>query len=290
MFPQQNVTGFSIVLWSRLHLVVQDPRILRGVLIMIIFNGIVLHTPIVVFEFGLMSQHRERFLEPMEIMERIQQTVFTMQEVIISSLYIFHTVRFLNAGFATRTRKVVALLIAVQVLAISLDAGLTTFDFMNMFTLKCTLHPFVYSVKLKLEFIVLNQLLSIVKRGLTRGLQCITVSNPTPDGPGGSAKGLDLSGMLNDTKTSSVSNADVEEVRFANPVRFSTRGSLADVEAAEWQAHVEGIPIKCVHNVSMTSEAGTSRSLESAHGQDDDEENLRDVFGRPDEDRAEQGK
>jgi len=279
-----NVTGFSVVLWSRLHLVVQDPRILRGVLIMIVINGLVLHTPIVVFEFGLMSRHRERFLQPMEIMERIQQTVFTLQEVIISGLYIFHTVRFLDAGFATRTRKVVALLISVQVLAISMDAGLTTFDFMNMFTLKCTLHPFVYSVKLKLEFIVLNQLLSIVKRGLTKGLQRITISDAcAPDGAcsGKGGKGLDNSGTLSETKTSS--NTDVEEVRFANPVRFSTRGSLADVEAAEWQAHVEGI--KCVHGVALTS-TGASRSFKSAHGEVDDEENLGDVVGRPDEARV----
>lgn len=278
-----NVTGFSVVLWSRLHLVVSDPRILRGVLIMIIVNGLVLHTPIVVFEFGLMSRHRERFLQPMEIMERIQQAVFTLQEVIIGGLYIFHTVRFLDAGFATRTRKVVALLISVQVLAISLDAGLTTFDFMNMFTLKCTLHPFVYSVKLKLEFIVLNQLLSIVKRGLTQGLQRITISDAcTPDGAcgGNSGKGLDNSGTLSETKTMS-SNADIE--RFANPVRFSTRGSLADVEAAEWQAHVEGI--KCVHHAALTS-GGTSRSFKSTRGEDEDEDNLGDVVGRPDEGRA----
>jgi len=31
---------------------------------------------------------------------------------------------------------------------------------------QCTVHPFVYSVKLKLEFIVLNQLLTLVKRGM----------------------------------------------------------------------------------------------------------------------------
>lgn len=269
-----NVTGFSVVLWSRLHLVVRDPRILRGVLIMIVINGLVLHTPVVVFEFGLMSRHRERFLQPMEVVERIQQAVFTLQEIIISGLYIFHTVRFLDAGFATRTRKVVALLISVQILAISLDAGLTTFDFMNMFTLKCTLHPFVYSVKLKLEFIVLNQLLSIVKRGLTQGLQRITISDAcAPDGAcgGNSGKGLDNSGALSETKTTS-SNPDI--------VRFSTRGSLADVEAAEWQAHIEGI--RCVHHAALPS-GGASRSLQSTRGDDDDEENLGDVVGRPDE-------
>jgi hypothetical protein len=127
-----NVTGFSIVLWSRLHLVVRSPRVLRAVLIMIIVDAILLHTPVVVFEFGLMSKHHHIYIYPMEVMERIQQTIFSLQETIISSLYIYHTFRFLNAGYASHTRKVIGLLVCVQALVIALDAGLTTFDFHNM--------------------------------------------------------------------------------------------------------------------------------------------------------------
>ncbi|KAF2730247.1 hypothetical protein EJ04DRAFT_400110, partial [Polyplosphaeria fusca] len=160
-----NVTGFSVVLWSRLHLIVNNPRILKAVLAMIIFDGICLHTPVVVFEFGLISKHHSTFMYPMEIMERIQQTIFTLQETIISGLYMFYTVRFLNDGYASHTRKVIRMLVCVQALVILFDGGLTAFDYKNMFTLKCTLHPFVYALKLKLEFIVLNQLLSIARKG-----------------------------------------------------------------------------------------------------------------------------
>lgn len=163
-----NVTGFSIVLWSRLHLVVNDPRILRSVLIMILVNGLLMHTPIIVFEFGLISKHHASYMRPMEIMERVQQTVFTLQESIISIIYIFHTYRFLNSGYAMHTRKVVRLLVLVQVGVIAFDGGLTAFDYKNMFTLKCTIHPFVYALKLKLEFIVLNQLLALVRNGLQK--------------------------------------------------------------------------------------------------------------------------
>jgi hypothetical protein len=163
-----NVTGFSIVLWSRLHLVVDDPRILRGVLVMILVNGLLMHVPIIVFEFGLISRHHVAYMRPMEVMERVQQTVFTVQESIISILYIFHTYRFLNSGYATHTRKVVRLLVLVQAGVIALDGGLTAFDYKNMFTLKCTIHPFVYALKLKLEFIVLNQLLALVRHGLRK--------------------------------------------------------------------------------------------------------------------------
>lgn len=173
-----NVSGFSIVLWSRLHLVVSDPRILRAVLIMIMTNGIVCHTPVVVFEFGLMSQQHSTYYLPMQIMERLQQTSFTLQETIISSLYIYHTFRFLSAGYATHTRKVISLLLCVQVTVVALDAMLTVFDYTDKFTLKCTIHPFIYSIKLKLEFIVLNQLQTLVKHGLAPGLSL--GSNITP--------------------------------------------------------------------------------------------------------------
>jgi hypothetical protein len=58
------------------------------------------------------------------------------------------------------------LLIFAQVLAILFDIVLVTVDWNNMFTLKVVIHPFAYAVKLKMEFIVLNQLLALIKHGL----------------------------------------------------------------------------------------------------------------------------
>lgn len=165
-----NVTGFAIVLWSRLHLVVNQHRILKYLLIMILVNGLLWHTPVVVFEFGLMTGKHATYYRLMQIFERIQQTIFTLQETILSSLYIYHTIRFLNIGYPMHTRKVMGLLLCVQVLVVALDAMLTAFDFIDWFTLKCTVHPFIYAIKLKLEFIVLNQLQTLVKRGFTPGL------------------------------------------------------------------------------------------------------------------------
>ena len=137
-----NVTGFSIVLWSRLHLVVNNPKILKAILIMVLINGLLCHTPIVVFEFGLRTANHAAYYRPMQIMERIQQTVFTLQECVISGLYIYHTKRFLNIGYPMHTRKVIGLLLCVQVLVVALDATLTGFDYSDMFTLKCTIRKF----------------------------------------------------------------------------------------------------------------------------------------------------
>lgn len=177
-----NVTGFAVVLWSRLHLVVNSERLLKVVLCVILVNGVICHVPIIVCEFGLISSNREPYYEVMKIYEKIQQTIFTVQETAISSMYIYFTARFLNNGYAMQTRKVVSLLVVVQVTVVALDILLTVIDFNDMFTLKCTIHPFVYSVKLKLEFIVLNQLQQIVKRGLAPGLNLRTLSSTDESG------------------------------------------------------------------------------------------------------------
>jgi len=267
-----NVTGFSVVLWSRLHLVVYNPRILRLVLLMIVINAICLHTPIVIFEFGLISRIRDQVLHPMEVMERVQQTIFTCQETIISCLYIYHTAKFLDVGIASHTRKVVALLMAVQILVISLDAGLTTFDYTNMFTLKCTVHPFVYSVKLKLEFIVLNQLLNIVKNGLGPGIRNRDLNFPTFVGPSG-APGSVIPPRDGNQHLKSPANQSVDFITRAIVV---TEGPKSISSAS--------------YDKQMTQSG--ERSLSSSHGAstsgsssvETDEHNLKDVIGKPDED------
>jgi hypothetical protein len=170
-----NVTGFSLVLYSRLHLVVRDRRILRSVLAMIITDAILFHTPIIIFDFGISSPHPMIWVKPMQVMERIQVTGFAIQETIISSLYIWATSKFLKDTYTKQTHRVMLLLIFAQVVAVLFDIALITVDWDNMFTLKVTIHPFVYAVKLKIEFIVLNQLLALIKHGLAPG------SIPGPD-------------------------------------------------------------------------------------------------------------
>jgi hypothetical protein len=159
-----NVTGFSMVLWSRLHLVINDARILRGVLWMILVNGTLCLGATSIFEFGLNnSKYRSTFYPATNIIERTQQTIFTAQEMIISFIYIYHTARFLRSGYAMHTRKVIGLLLCVQVLAITLDAVLIATVYMDKLILRCMVHPFFYTVKLKLEFIVLNQLQNLLR-------------------------------------------------------------------------------------------------------------------------------
>jgi hypothetical protein len=133
---------------------------------MIITDAFLLHTPIIIFDFGISSPHPNMWLMPMYIMEKIQVTWFFVQETVISLLYIYHTRDFLKDTYTHQTHRVMELLITAQILAILFDVALVTVDWNNMFTLKVSIHPFVYAVKLKMEFIVLNQLLALIKHGV----------------------------------------------------------------------------------------------------------------------------
>jgi hypothetical protein len=179
-----NVTGFSFVLYSRLNLVVRNRKILRAVLVMIITDAFLLHTPIIIFDFGISSPHPDIWFMPMYIMEKIQVTWFSVQETIISLLYIYHTRDFLKDTYTHQTHRVMQLLMTAQVLAILFDVALVTVDWNNMFTLKVTIHPFVYAVKLKMEFIVLNQLLALIKHGVApRSFPAPDEESPDTSGP-----------------------------------------------------------------------------------------------------------
>ena len=75
-----TVSGQSIVLYSRLHLIDRDQRHLRYVLAMIITNGVILHSATTVMVFGANSiDNPGRFDRPYSIMEKVQVTIFFVQ-------------------------------------------------------------------------------------------------------------------------------------------------------------------------------------------------------------------
>jgi hypothetical protein len=158
-----DTTGFAVVLYSRLHLVVYSRKTLHLVLAMIVIDAVLFHTPMVIFLMGL-SMHKDwdPYVTPFEY---TQVVGFSIQETVISCIYIRKTAKFLKAGYSTRARKVMTMLIAVQVLVVLMDIALLVIDCIGMFTLKAVLHPFAYGIKLKIEFAVLNLLLNFVKHG-----------------------------------------------------------------------------------------------------------------------------
>ncbi|CAG8902928.1 unnamed protein product [Penicillium egyptiacum] len=159
------VTGQSVVLYSRLHLVTNYDRYSRWVLGMIIFNFCALHIPTTVLFLGI-NRDVESFVGPFDIYERVQLAGFAAQETIISGLYIWETMTSLRLVLAMKGRqgqRVVMNLIIVNTLAVLLDAALLTTEYTNHFDVQTTFKPVAYSIKLMLEFTVLNSLLVVIR-------------------------------------------------------------------------------------------------------------------------------
>ncbi|KAH6715666.1 hypothetical protein BKA61DRAFT_733566 [Leptodontidium sp. MPI-SDFR-AT-0119] len=163
------VTGQSLVLYSRLHLVMHDNRKIKWVLYMIIIDVFLFHVPTTVLTFGANSSKAYLYTVPYSVMEKIQITAFCIQEFIISGLYVFHTRKILKTSAIFRksnTRTVMQHLIFVNVLIILMDFTLLGTEFANHYEIETTYKSALYSIKLKLEFAVLNQLLSLTRSSL----------------------------------------------------------------------------------------------------------------------------
>lgn len=162
------VTGQAVVLYSRLNLVVQDPRVLKRVLAMIIVDAICLHIPTTVLTYGSNFSSNPIFLNGYSVMERIELTGFCLQEFIISGLYIKATVKLLKMDSQTsdspkRGLTIMYQLLGINFLIIMLDVVLIVVEYLSYFVIQTTLKCLVYSIKLKLEFAVLGRLVFIVR-------------------------------------------------------------------------------------------------------------------------------
>lgn len=159
------VTGQSIVLYSRLHLVLDNHRILRRVLTMIIVDAVCLHLPTTVLTYGsnLAGENRvQTYINGYNVMEKIQMTGFCLQEFIISGLYIWETVRMIRLDMDRTKRKIQYQLITINLLIIIMDVGLLVAEYRDYYIMETMLKGAVYSIKLKLEFAVLGKLIHLV--------------------------------------------------------------------------------------------------------------------------------
>ncbi|KAL4778106.1 hypothetical protein BJX76DRAFT_366721 [Aspergillus varians] len=169
------VTGQSLVLYSRLHLIVRRRAILLFVLTMIIVNAIILHIPTIILCYGANSVAYERFAVPYAIYERIQVTVFSIQEAIISGLYLFAMGKMFYLGGTVSEmhglagRRLMIHLVYMNVAVILLDAAIVILQYTGRYASQTAAKGLIYSVKLKLEFNILNRLVDVARRASDPG-------------------------------------------------------------------------------------------------------------------------
>ncbi|KAL2820310.1 hypothetical protein BJX63DRAFT_444596 [Aspergillus granulosus] len=182
------VTGQSLVLYSRLNLIVRRRLVLRFVLAMIITNAILLHIPTMILCYGANSVLYRRFSIPYAIYERIQVTIFFIQEAVISGIYMYEMCRLFYIGgplgdrHGEAGRQLMLNLIYMNIIVILLDVAIIVLQFRGRYASQTAVKGFIYSVKLKLEFNILNRLVELAQRshnqwGSSRGLQ----NGTTPD-------------------------------------------------------------------------------------------------------------
>ncbi|KAI5460834.1 hypothetical protein BGZ63DRAFT_464859 [Mariannaea sp. PMI_226] len=161
------VTGQSVALYSRLHLVVYDRRIVRGVLYLIIFLAVTCHLPLTIIIFILnTTTQSQTALKVYKVYEPLQLTLFSIQEAIISILYMvfaFQVLRPIEEVRGPKIKTILRQLIVINVLVIILDITLIALQFAGYDEVQHFYKAAVYSIKLKLEFTILNQLLKITK-------------------------------------------------------------------------------------------------------------------------------
>ncbi|KAI1338917.1 integral membrane protein [Xylariaceae sp. FL0016] len=171
------VVPHSWVLYSRLHLLMHESERLKWIMAVLIFTSVVFTVPTVVI--GILAQLTPAHKGLYNIWDRIQLTVFFVQETLLSALYIYQTRKHLRSTTLlvkssqfldssdrseTESKSVLHHLIYTNILVIILDIALLGIQYADQFYLQGAFKPCVYGVKLKLEFVILNRLVKSVRR------------------------------------------------------------------------------------------------------------------------------
>ena len=158
-----------LVLYSRLHLVNQNRKLQRWVLVMIVTVAslmIIPTWPLVWQAYNPYNQHLSALYSPREaIVDRCTQLGYTIAEAIVSGIYIWSLAKLLNLKSSVRQRRVMTDLIYVNIIAVCLDLLTVVLVFLNQTGISHPIQTFSYILKLKLEFMVLNQLMAVAARG-----------------------------------------------------------------------------------------------------------------------------
>ena len=131
---------------------------------MIIVNAITMVVPITVLLFGAVSPHAKHFTAGYEVMERIQLIVFAVQECIISSFYVFETIKMLRLRPPeARHRRILTQLLIINVVILVLDVAVVGTEYAGYYAVQVTFKPVAYSIKFKLEYAILGRLIQVAK-------------------------------------------------------------------------------------------------------------------------------
>ena len=160
-----------LVLYSRLHLVNQSPTVRRFVFIVIVSTIFTCTIPtwVVVWPAYDTNPKVSSPWSPRDaIVERYTQIYYIIVEAIVSGVYIRSLLGLLYLKSSVRQRRVMIDLIYANIIILAFDLLTVILVYLNQLGLSHPIQSFSYMFKLRLEFLVLNQLMSVAARGLNR--------------------------------------------------------------------------------------------------------------------------
>lgn len=187
------ITGQSIVLYSRLHLISRSQSKDRWILVMIMIDLLVIQVGATTLYAGSQSAHPDTYLAIYKVWERFQVTAFFVQECIISGLYIYRTYLLMQNSSAFRTsdaRRMLNHLVLVNILVIALDVTILSFQYAGLYDIQTSWKTLAYSVKLKFEFYILNRLVELTKNGLNNAGRSTGAKNVGSESNGRGGRGV----------------------------------------------------------------------------------------------------
>jgi hypothetical protein len=216
------VTGHSLILWSRLHLVLHRPKLLCAILILIITDAILFHVPITVLLYGSLSSdplQPNQFAKGYDVMERIQLIGFCLQELLLSGIYLWETAKMLYVYRDQRHRRILTQLLLISIVILVLDIAVVGIEYAGLYALQVMFKPVAYSTKFLLEYAILGRLVQIA-RGPTSDPEplCSSSQGPTASGGRSGGSGSNEVGFVDLQRD----NSDAFSTGFASPHRPHT--------------------------------------------------------------------
>ncbi|KAJ3269125.1 hypothetical protein HDV01_001859 [Terramyces sp. JEL0728] len=157
------VTGFSTVMFSRLHLVCHNPNLIRMCKYMIVVNFFIFHLPTTVLTFGANIIGTETWKYSYYVYESLQITAFFCQETILGAIYLYHIKDAVALRSAQDIKRVIFHNVYIQTAVILMDIVMILIEYVNLYDYQIYLKVALYSIKLKLEFAILNLLTSVLE-------------------------------------------------------------------------------------------------------------------------------
>jgi hypothetical protein len=114
--------------------------------------------------YGANSSPNNSWAHPYDIYEKVQVTMFCLQEFLISAIYVKTCYSFFDAEnslYGDAVRKMRHHLLLVNVVIILFDLPILALEYSGFYDLQTAYKSFVYSVKLKIEFRILNELMDM---------------------------------------------------------------------------------------------------------------------------------